>query len=87
MNVFEKILLRYGGYVLVCVRAILESGERYEDCNEINSVLDKYSIDKKINSEDWIAEFWKNGLKGETAYNNSISYIIDAMEMYEGKRL
>lgn len=87
MNKFEKILLRYGGYTLICVRNLLELSGRYEDCAEINKVLGKYDIDRNMDVEDWVAEFWKNGYSGEIALNNRISYFIDAMEMYEGERL
>ena len=44
MDTFEKILLDYGSYVLICVRYVFKETEEYERCAEINKVLKKYNV-------------------------------------------
>ncbi|NDW19433.1 hypothetical protein D0T53_11005 [Dysgonomonas sp. 216] len=87
MNLFEQILLSYGGYVLLCVRNVFEINELYEECAEINKVFDQYQIDKNMTVEDWISEFWKQGYSGQTALHNAPYYFIEAMNKCKDKGL
>ena len=61
MNTFEKILLDYGGYILICVRNVFQVNEDYERCAEINKVLQQYDISTSMTQEDWQAEMWRTG--------------------------
>ena len=53
MEVFENILLDYGGYILICVRNVFQENELYEECAQINEVLAKYGISNTMTREDW----------------------------------
>lgn len=74
MNVFEKILLNYGGYILIRVRDIFEKYELYEYCAEINKVLKKHNVSTSVNMDDWQTEIWRKGMSGITALANSFFY-------------
>lgn len=81
MEVFEKILLNYGGYILIRVRDIFERCELYERCAEINRVLEKYDISTSMSIEDWQTEIWRKGYSGEAASFNAPLYFTEAMMM------
>lgn len=81
MEVFEKILLNYGGYILIRVRDIFERYELYERCAEINKVLEKYDISTSMSIEDWQTEIWRKGYSGEAARFNAPLYFMEAMTM------
>lgn len=81
MEVFEKILLNYGGYILIRVRDIFERYELYERCVEINKVLEKYDISTSMSIEDWQTEIWRKGYSGEAARFNAPLYFMEAMMM------
>nr|DAQ98658.1 MAG TPA: hypothetical protein [Caudoviricetes sp.] len=81
MNVFEKILLRYGGFVLANIREIFKERQEYERCIEINDIMLKYRVSTNMSLEDWQAEFWRTGLSGETAKSNVQRYIENAIRM------
>lgn len=85
-NKFEKVLLEYGAKVLIDVRNLAECMEWYEDCAEINRVLQKHDIDANFSTEDWMAELWKFGYSGQTAMSNSPFYYLEAInELYGDK--
>ena len=81
MNVFEKILPRYGGFVLANIREIFEERQEYERCTEINDIMLKHRVSTNMSLEDWQAEFWRMGLSGETAKSNVQCYIERAVRM------
>lgn len=81
MKVFEHILYHYGPYVLTSVRNVCETNELYEECQNINNLLAKYEIDPQMTTDDWIAEFWKQGTSGQTALQNAPTYFLEAMQM------
>ena len=81
MKVFEKILLRYGGFVLANIREIFKERQEYERCTEINDIMLKYRVSTNMSLEDWQAEFWRTGLSGETAKSNVQCYIERAVQM------
>lgn len=81
MDTFEKILLDYGGYVLICVRYVFKETEEYERCAEINKVLKKYNVSTTMTAEDWQAEMWRRGTSGEAAMCNAKAYFYNAMKM------
>lgn len=71
MGTFEKILLDYGGYILICVRNVFQVNEKYERCAEINKVLQQYNISTSMTQEDWQVEMWRTGTSGEVAIKNA----------------
>lgn len=81
MDTFEKILLGYGGYVLICVRNVFQENEAYEECAEINKVLTKYGVPTTMTIEDWRTEMWRKGLSGKHAINNAPFYFLEAMQL------
>nr|DAE73979.1 MAG TPA: hypothetical protein [Caudoviricetes sp.] len=81
MDVFEKILLTYGGFILICVRNVLQEREDYERCVEINKVLEKYNISTTMTIEDWQAEMWRTGTSGKHAISNAPFYFFEAMQL------
>lgn len=81
MEVFERILLNYGGYILIHVRDIFERYELYERCAEINKVLEKHNISTSMGLEDWQSEFWRKGMSGNAAHNNTQNYFSEAVMM------
>ncbi len=87
MNVFEKILLRYGGFVLANIREIFKEREEYERCAEINDIMLKHRVPTNMSLEDWQAELWRMGLSGETAKSNAKCYIESAILMYRKQGL
>ena len=87
MEVFEKILLNYGGFILICVRNVFQINEAYEECAEINKVLQKHGISTTMTMEDWKTEMWRKGTSGETAISNSPYYFLEALEMCKEKGL
>lgn len=87
MSVFEKILMSYGGFILNCIRDIFQECEAYEQCAEINKVLNKYGVSTTMSTEDWIAEMWRNGTSGAAAIANSPFYFMEAVKMCEEQGL
>ena len=87
MEVFEKILLDYGGYILICVRNVFQINEAYEECAEINKVLQKHGISTTMTMEDWQTEMWRKGTNGVIAIKNSPYYFLEALEMCKEKGL
>lgn len=87
MEVFEKILMSYGGFILNRIRDIFQENEAYEQCAEINKVLNKYGVSTTMTAEDWIAEMWRNGMSGAVAIANSPFYFIEAIKMCEEQGL
>jgi len=81
MGVFEKILLDYGGFILICVRNVFQTNEAYEECAEINKVLTKYGVSTSMTKEDWITEMWRRGTSGLHALHNALFYFMEALEM------
>ena len=81
MEVFEKILLDYGGYILICVRNVFQTNEEYEKCAEINKVLQKHGISTTMTMEDWQTEMWCKGTSGVIAIKNSPYYFLEALKM------
>lgn len=81
MDVFEKILLNYGGFILISIRNIFQEKEDYKQCAEINKVLNKYDVSTTITAEDWIVEIWRKGMSGDIAIANAPSYLIEALKM------
>lgn len=81
MGTFEKILLDYGGYILICVRNVFQVNEDYERCAEINKVLQQYNILTSMTQEDWQAEMWRTGTSGEVAIKNAPFYFLEAMQL------
>lgn len=81
MDVFEKILLNYGGYILIRVRDIFEKYELYEYCAEINTVLKKHNVSTSMNIDDWQTEMWRKGMSGITALANTKLYLNEAIKM------
>lgn len=81
MDVFEKILLNYGGYILIRVRDIFEKYELYEYCAEINKVLEKHNVSTSMNIDDWQTEIWRKGMSGITALANTKLYLYEAIIM------
>lgn len=79
MEVFESILLDYGGYILICVRNVFQENELYEECAQINKVLAKYGISNTMTREDWETEMWRRGTSGEVAIRNAPFYFLRAM--------
>lgn len=81
METFEKILLDYGGFILICVRNVLQTNEDYERCAEINKVLEKYKVSTTMTMEDWQTEMWRTGTSGKHAINNAPFYFLEAMQL------
>ena len=81
MNVFEKILLNYGGYILIRVRDVFEKYELYEYCAEVNKVLEKHNVSTSMNIEDWQTEIWRKGMSGRTALANAPLYFYEAIKI------
>ncbi|SFG55491.1 hypothetical protein [Prevotella sp. KH2C16] len=79
MNIFEKILLNYGGYILICVRNVFQVNEAYEHCAEINKVLQKHGVSTTMSMEDWQTEMWRKGTSGVPAIKNSPYYFLEAL--------
>ena len=87
MEVFEKILLNYGGYILICVRNVFQANEAYEECAEINKVLQNHGVSTTMTMEDWETEMWRNGTSGIIAMKNAPCYFLEALEMCKQKGL
>lgn len=87
MEVFENIMFKYGGYILICVRNVFQTNEAYEECAEINKVLQKHGISTAMTMEDWLTEMWRNGTSGITAIKNSPYYFLEALGMCKEKGL
>lgn len=87
MGVFEKILLDYGGYILICVRNVFQINEAYEECAEINKVLQKHGISTTMTMGDWQTEMWRKGTSGVIAIKSSLYYFLEALEMCKEKGL
>lgn len=81
MGTFEKILLDYGGFILICVRNVFQENEAYEECAEINKVLTKYGVSTTMTMEDWKTEMWRKGTSGLHAIRNSSYYFMEALKM------
>lgn len=81
MEVFENILLNYGGYILICVRNVFQENELYEECAQINEVLAKYGISNTMTREDWETEMWRRGTSGEVAVKIAPFYFLEAMSV------
>lgn len=84
---FETVLLKFGAKVLIDVRKLAECMEWYEDCAEINKVLEKHDISTNFDTEEWINEFWKRGHSGITAYINQFNYFYDAVSLLYGDKI
>lgn len=80
MEVFENILLDYGGYILICVRNVFQENELYEECAQINKVLAKYGISNTMTRENWETEMWRRGTSGEAAMKNAPFYFLEAIK-------
>lgn len=79
MNKFERVLLNFGPLVFSTCFHIAATTERYEDCAEMKQIAEKYDIDLGTSIEDWQVEFWRRGLSGETATNNTPAYLAEAL--------
>lgn len=79
--------MSYGGFILNRIRDIFQENEAYEQCVEINKVLNKYDVSTTMTAEDWIAEMWRNGTSGAVAIANSPFYFIEAIKMCEEQGL
>lgn len=86
MSVFNDIILRYGPFILIRVRELLEKEERYEECAEINSVLKNYDIPIDTTIEDWKSYLWEKGYIGDIATYNIEEYFNKAILMINKKR-
>lgn len=80
-NKFETVLFKYGAKVLIDVRNLAESMEWYEDCAEINRVLEKYDIKTTFDLGDWQNEFWKKGTSSDIALSNIGIYYWNAVNL------
>lgn len=80
-DVFERVLLRYGGYILILIRNVFQANEAYEKCTEINKILQKYNVPLNMTLEDWQDEMWRNGTSGIKAMTNSPFYFLEACQM------
>lgn len=87
LDKFEHVLFRWGAKVLIDIRYLAEEMEWYEDCAEINQILEKHGIDTNFNTEDWISEFWKMGYSGKTVLSNSPLYYLDAVNLLYGEKI
>lgn len=81
MTTFEKIFIEYGGYILICVRNVLEESEDYERCTEINKVLKKHSFPTNMTLNDYKIEMQKKGSAGQQALSAAPYHFIDALEL------
>ena len=54
-NIFEKVLLLYGEYVLLNLYSSAKVMERYEDCAIMRDLMKKYNIDERDDIQDWQA--------------------------------
>ena len=80
-DVFERILLKYGGYILILILNVFQANEAYEMCAEINKILQKYDVSPTMTLEDWQAEMWRKGTSGIKAMTNSPLYFLEACQM------
>jgi len=89
-NKIDAVNLKFGYKLLVLMLDHFEYKEEYEICQEINNKLDnieKYfgiEIERFIDKgfiEDYVAEFWKFGLSGDTALSNLPFYIKESIEI------
>lgn len=84
---FETILIRWGAKVLIDVRNLAECLEWYEDCAEINRILEKYDIKTTFDLDDWQNEFWKRGTSGDIAIGNLGMYFWYAVNLVYGEKI
>lgn len=61
--------------------------EWYEDCAEINRVLNKHDIDTDFNTEDLITEIQRLGYSGKTVFINQFNYFYDAINLLYGEKI
>lgn len=84
---FETILIRWGAKVLIDIRHLAEEMEWYEDCAEINRILEKYDIKTTFDLGDWQNEFWKRGTSGNIAIGNLRMYYWYAVNLAYGEKI
>lgn len=80
-NIFEKVLLLYGEYVLLNLYSSAKVMERYEDCAIMRDLMKKYNIDERDDIQDWQAELWRCRYSGEIAVINSPYYMHEAIKL------
>lgn len=86
-NKFEEALLKWGAKVLIDIRDLAECMEWYEDCAEINRILQKYDIKNTFDLGDWQNEFWKRGTSGNVALSNIGIYYWHAVNLLYGDKI
>lgn len=84
---FETILIRWGAKVLIDVRKLAESMEWYQDCAEINKLLEKHDISTNFDLGDWRNEFLKRGTSGNIAIANLRMYYWYAVNLVYGDKI
>jgi len=80
-DVFERILIDYGTYILICVRNVFQENEVYERCAEINKVLQRHNISTFMTKDEWLYELQSSNENGESTIKMAPYYFLDALEM------
>lgn len=55
LDIFEKVLLLYGEYVLLNLYSSAKVMERYEDCAIMRDLMKRHNIDERNEIQDWQA--------------------------------
>lgn len=80
-DVFERILIDYGAYILICVRNVFQENEVYERCAEINKVLQRHNISTFMTKDEWLYELQNSDENGESTIKMASCHFLDALEM------
>lgn len=80
-DVFERILIDYGAYILICVRNVFQENEAYERCAEINKVLQRHNISTFMTKDEWLYELQSSDENGESTIKMAPCHFLDALEM------
>lgn len=80
-DVFERILIDYGAYILICVRNVFQENEVYERCAEINKVLQRHNISTFMTKDEWLSEMQSSDENGESTIKMSPYHFLNALEM------
>lgn len=80
-NRFKQILYMYGRYIFSRVFRYALEQEKYEDCEIMKHIAEEDGFSLEYDKEDWITDFWRLGISGETASDNENSYYKDAIKL------
>ena len=58
--IYNKILYKYGFFVLICVRNVMSQNEKYEECSVINKILLKKGLPTNMTAKEYAERYGKD---------------------------